>query len=398
MTPREPLGPYLFDGGCNDSGPSNPGPNYPSVVVIRVSDIESRETSWLWPGRIPRGMLTMFEGDPGTGKSTLLLDLVARVTRGSRMPDKTGGGSPETVVLLSAEDDPSVTIRPRLEAAGADLGRVVLPNIRTPEGYREPTVTEADVAMLEAVIVEHGASLLVIDPLVAYLPDGVDTNSDHSVRRALVRLKGLAERTGCAVVCVRHWRKGPTENALYRGGGSIAFIAAARAGLVVGYDPDDPARHRRVLAVSKASLSPIAPSLAFTLAPVGGSTVARVQWEGVSPHAANELTREPGKPSKLEAAAAFLADVLSHGEMPASQACELAKDAGIAPATLRRAAVDRVKTQKAGDGSHWIWSLHSQDDQDAHSLKNDHLRGDKMPGSDHLPRGDAYEDDLGVQR
>src|SRR5512134_1498675 len=82
------------------------------AVLTRVSDIESKDVLWVWPGRIPRGMLTMFEGDPGTGKSTLLLDLIARATCGSKMPDGTGGGTPATAVLLSAEDDPGATIKP----------------------------------------------------------------------------------------------------------------------------------------------------------------------------------------------------------------------------------------------------------------------------------------------
>src|SRR5689334_4378705 len=212
----------LFDGGEHRPEPST------NIRITRISSIESRPVEWIWKNRIPRSMLTLLEGDPATGKSTLLLDLVARVSRGWNMPGPNaallGGNQPGMVILLSAEDDPASVIRPRLEAAGADLDRVVILSVPTLDGGdREVAITDDDIARIEAVALSEGAVLVVVDPLTAYLTDSTDTNSDHSVRRALVKLKGLAERTGCAVVCVRHWRKSASETALYRGGGSIAF-------------------------------------------------------------------------------------------------------------------------------------------------------------------------------
>src|SRR5262249_15606990 len=161
----------------------------------------------------------------------------------------------------------------------------------------------------EAVWTEQ-ASVLIADPVVAYMPDATDTNSDHSVRRALGRLKPLAERTRCAVVCVRHWRKGASENPLHRSGGSVGFIAAGRSGLVVGIDPDDESKRRRVLAVSKANLAPIAPSLAFQLVPSEDPQYARVEWLGVSDHAAHALTSGLKERSAIHEAEDFLRERL----------------------------------------------------------------------------------------
>src|SRR5262252_7265677 len=136
------------------------------VRVRRLTSIEPKPVDWLWPGWIPAGTVTVLDGDPGLGKSTLLLDLAARVSRGLSMPDGSRGGAPAGVVILSAEDDPARVIRPRLELAGADLERVALVSILTGDGAeREPTIDAPDLKRVEAAVREVSARLLVVDPL-----------------------------------------------------------------------------------------------------------------------------------------------------------------------------------------------------------------------------------------
>ena len=348
--------PKAYEKADTDSGPW--------VLVTPVSQIAARPVEWLWNGRIPRGMLSMVEGNPDVGKSTVLLDIAARVTRGWKMPDKSGGGDPRAVVLLSAEDDPAKVIRPRLEAGGADLERVVLISIQGKGDGREPVISDADVALIEQAIVDEKAALLIVDPLVAYLPDGVDSNSDHSVRRALVRLKGLAERTDCAVVCVRHWRKASTDNALYRGSGSIGFIAASRSGLVVGRDPEDESGKRRVLASSKMNLAPLPPSLSFCLEVKLDATFPHVKWGEVSKHSASALTSPESEKdrSAVDDAANFLEERLADGWVPVKVIMKEGKEQGISEPSIRRAK-KRLKLRKdhlgkPGDEDQlWVWGL-----------------------------------------
>src|SRR5215216_945193 len=253
--------------------------------LVLVADVDRELVTWLWRDRIPLGKVTVLDGDPGTGKSTLTLTIAAKVTTGSPFPD---GTRPERadVILLSAEDDIGDTIRPRLEAAGADLSRCwVLPDIHPvvppeakPEAPRPPELP-ADLDALEGMVKDKAAALVVIDPLMAFLSGQINAHVDQDVRKVLAPLGYMASRTGAAVVVVRHMNKGQ-GSALYRGSGSIGIVGAARAGLLVAPDPDD--EGRRVLAVSKSNLGPKTSSLAYKIIEDERYKVARVVWDGAS--------------------------------------------------------------------------------------------------------------------
>jgi archaellum biogenesis ATPase FlaH len=345
-------------------------------ILTRVSDVEPEEVKWLVPGRIPLGKITILEGDPGLGKSTLLVDIAARMTIGSAMPDGTYGdiASPTNVIIVSAEDGAGDTIRPRLEVAGADLRRAyILEAVESTSAHpsradhpvnpdrRPPNLFDID-ALREA-IVEVGARLVTIDPLMAFLPAKVDSHKDQDVRGVLARLKDLAEETGAAIVLVRHLNKNEGGSAVYRGGGSIGIIGAARVALLVAKDPDD--AQRRVLAVTKNNLSKEMPSLGFELVDADGG-VARVQWLGTTRYSADDLVAprsSEAETSAVDEAVEVLKDILWHGPVPAAHAKRQALDAGISGRTLDRAKKKLcVKVWKRGfaHGSRWVWELPPQ--------------------------------------
>jgi RecA-family ATPase len=200
----------------------------PRLVVRRVADVPRERVTWLWPDYLPAAKVVVLDGDPGLGKSTVVADLAARITVGKPMPDGSGGGDPRAVVLASAEDGLADTIRPRLELAGADLTRVaVIEAVELPEGRTAPLELPGDLEALEAVVRDVRARLVTIDPLVAFLAGTVNANRDQDVRRALHPVKDMAERTGAAILVVRHLRKAATDSAVQRGGGSIGIIGAA---------------------------------------------------------------------------------------------------------------------------------------------------------------------------
>lgn len=335
-----------------------------SLGVQRLADVEPERVAWLWPGRLPFGKLVMFDGDPSVGKSTLSVDIAARVSTGSPMPDGHALDGPADVVLLSAEDGASDTIRPRLDAAGGDPRRVhllvdVLEHDDEGRARRRPPVLPLDVERLEALIRSENARLAVVDVLAAFL-GSVDSHRDTDVRRVLHPLAAMAAHTGCVVLCLRHLSKGGGTNPLYRGGGSIAFTGAARVALLAGVDPDD--EGRRILAVSKCNLAPITDALAYRLVDASEHGCARVHWEGSVAHSASDLLALPDRDADGRDVADVLVEVLADGPMLVKDALDAMVDAGFSKDQAKRAkakaGVRSVKFGKPGDReSGWKWEL-----------------------------------------
>lgn len=328
------------------------------MTLIRLADVQPERVSWLWPGRIPLGKLTILDGDGGLGKSTVLLDLAARLSTGEPLPDGPALERAGTV-LLSIEDGLADTTRPRLDAAGADLTRIVaLTDVPDEHGNPQlPSIPE-DIDAIERAIMTVDARFVVIDPVMSYLSGGTNSHADHEVRRALTPLASLAERSGAAIVVVRHLNKTAGGKAIYRGNGSIAFIGIARAGLIIAEDPDD--EFRRVLAVSKTNLGPRPVSLAYRLVD-NGAGVARVSWEGISHHHADDLLaqRDEEERSDMSDAEAFLRDALAQGARPAADLITEARRLSISERTLRNVKARlHIKSEKEHrGGGQWVWYI-----------------------------------------
>jgi hypothetical protein len=333
----------------------------------RLDTVQAQPVKWLWPRRIPQGKLVVVEGDPGLGKSTITLDLTARITTHRAMPDGTPNGlaGPADVLLLSAEDGLADTIKPKLVAMGADLTRVHQWE-GVPEGDAlRPPALPADLDALAHKVEATGAAVVILDPLTAYLAGSVDVYKDHHIRRALAPLAVLAERLGVTFIVLRHLVKSPTsDNPLHRGGGSVAIGAAARVVLVVAPDPDDHNHARRILAVSKNNLAAIPPSLAFTLSGHDDQP-AIVQWEGKSEHTARTLLalnadEKTDTRLALDEAVEFLRQTLASGRRLATDVQQDAEAQGITLATLRRAKKTlgvEAKHEGYGPKVQWYWQL-----------------------------------------
>ena len=334
----------------------------PAAIVRRIADIEREELAWLWPGRFPLGKLSLLAGDPGLGKSLIAVALAAAVSRGARWPIEAEGTAPlGDAVLISAEDEAADTIRPRLEAAGADLGRVhVLDGIRDvdPQGrpYERPWTLFDLPALDDALAGLPECKLLVIDPVSAFLA-GTDSHKNSDVRAVLAPLAELVSRRRVAVVAVSHLNKsaGP---AAYRTSGSIAFTAASRAVYAVGKDKADPSR--RLVVPIKANLAPDASGLAYRVRTQGGAPV--VEWEP-DPVAvgADELLAPAVRdqaPTETDEAVEFLRDALRDGPRKAKDVTREAREAGIGDKALRRARERMgIKPLKREFQGGYVWEI-----------------------------------------
>jgi hypothetical protein len=340
-------------------------------VVVNLVDVEVKPVAWLWPNWIARGCITMFDGDPGLGKSTIALDLAARVTRGFKMAPEGGPGGiePGNVLILSAEDTLEHTIKPRLAVLEADMMRIIAIRAIMVNGEEWPVTLPINLDDVEEKIKQFNVMLIIIDPLVAYLDGKTDSHNDANIRRVLHRVKLMAERTQSAVLAIRHLNKMTTNPALYRGGGSIGIIGAARCAWVVGKHPENPAMHR-VLAMNKSNLGPHPKSLAYTIEPAGD--VSMIGWIGECDLGPDDILAKPkGKPGPkgeaLSNAMAFLEKALADGPKEADEVEKWALAEGISLKTLRRAKKEMgVVSELHGFGQEgkWFWSLPDRDGQD----------------------------------
>jgi len=315
-------------------------------AVTCFADIGPREVAWLWRERIPLGRLTVLAGRPGVGKSFVTVDFASRVSTGMAWPDGSVNESAGGVLFFAAEDDPADTIRPRLDAAGADSGRVYY-------------CRNVDLAEIESHIDRvPDCRLVVIDPIGSYLGRYVDAYRENEVRAVLEPLAEIASRRNIAVILVAHTRKAWASFADDSVLGSRAFVGLARAVWHVTKDPKD--RTRRLFLPGKSNLSRETSGLAFWIA----SDPPRVQWLGSVDLQADDLTaEEPTRGRKSEvrnAAVDWLRTLLRDGAMSVHAIRKAAQEAGFSWRTVRRAAetlpIERRK--KAFDGG-WEWRLES---------------------------------------
>lgn len=348
-------------------------------TIVTLASVTPERVRWLWPGRLPLGKLVLLDGDPSVGKSTLALDWAARVSTGAKWPDGADAPGAADVLLLSAEDGLADTLAPRLAAAGADRGRVhVLTEVPIvdSDGRRQfvPPSLPRDIPVIERAIAEHGVRLVIVDVLMAYLSGGVDAHRDQDVRAVLHRLAAMAERTGCTVLLIRHLNKAGGSNPLYRGGGSIGIVGAARAAFLVARDPDNP--ERRILAVSKLNIAVEPPSLAYTLVSDTEYGVARVVWEDEpNDYRAADLLGTPTDADERDdrsEAEKWLRDYLESQpgwEADAAVILREAKRVGFHERAIQRARkkIPGASSKRVGFGreSRWVWRLDPVEDGDA---------------------------------
>ena len=342
------------------------------AIFRRVSDIHAKPIHWLWKGRIPRGKVSMIAGNPGLGKSQVTVSMAATVSKGEVWA---ADGTPcevGNVVILSAEDDPADTLRPRLEAARAELTRVYVIDAVT-DGtlahggeIRRGFNLKSDLSRLGAMLEEiGGAALIVIDPITAYL-GMTDSHKNAEIRALLSPLAELAAKQGAAVVCVSHFNKNSKGEALMRVTGSLAFVAAARAAFVVARDPDND--DRRLFLPLKNNLGNDKTGLAFTVEPIqldsaqGSIETSHVLWEpGVVTTTAEEAMAPQvhgEERGELDDAKDFLRGLLADGAVPSKQIKSDVEGAGYSWRTIQRVQKRLgIVAFKDGMRGGWHWRL-----------------------------------------
>ncbi|WP_297477414.1 AAA family ATPase [Ferrovum sp.] len=360
-----------LDGKPEDDAATIAPVHHTEIAYRKFSAVTVRPVHWLIPGKIARGTVTTIAGHPGGGKSQVTDSFGATVSTGGLWPCEKVRAEVGNVIYLSAEDSAETTIKPRLQAAGADMERCfVLDAVLVINQDGEPSERSfnlaEDIKRLRAMIQEIGkVAVLVIDPVTAYL-GGTDSHKNADIRQLLAPLAKLAEEFDLAVICVNHLNKSGNNDALLRVMGSLAFVAAARSAWIVAKDPENPSR--RLFLPAKNNLGPDQTGLAFSIegcALPGGIETSRVAWE-VNPviiSANDVLMLEPAEDrSATDEAANLLRQLLNAGPVKAQDVQREARQAGISDKALRRARERLgITPRKTAFSGGWTWELSTED-------------------------------------
>ena len=333
------------------------------VEIIRMSEVNEQEVEWLWKPYIPFGKVTIIQGNPGEGKTTLALRLCAACTNRKSFPDMTEL-EPFNVIYQTAEDGLGDTVKPRLMEAEADLARVLVID----EAKKELSLSDE---RIEKAIQQNNARLIVLDPLQSYLGASTDMNRANEIRPIIKKLADVAERTGCAVILLGHLNKASGTQAAYRGLGSIDFRAAARSVLLIGRVKKEP--NIRVIIHDKSSLAPEGEPMAFSLGDNEG-----FRWIGRYDITADELLSGKGGSSetKTQTAENLILDMLTNEkELPSDTVLQAVMDCGISDRTFDKARKnlgDRIAAYRVGN----VWYLRLKTNVDSKDATTQLMMGD----------------------
>ena len=323
-------------------------PQEETVEIIRMSEVDTQTVEWLWKPYIPFGKVTIIQGNPGEGKTTLALCLCAACTNRKPFP-LMPEHEPFNVIYQTAEDGLGDTVKPRLMEAEADLDRVLVID----ESKQELSLSDE---RIEKAIRQNGARLIILDPIQAYVGEKTDMNKANEIRPIFRRLAEVAERTACAVILIGHLNKAAGGQSAYRGLGSIDFRAAARSVLLIGRVKREP--NIRVIVHDKSSLAPEGKPMAFCLDPEMG-----FEWVGEYDITADELLSGAGgnTATKTEQAETLILDLLAdENEMTSEEVMKAAAEVGISERTLktaRRNLETRIEVKRRGN--QWYYRLKS---------------------------------------
>lgn len=327
-----------------------PNNNPAKLEIIKASEIIPKEVRWLWYPYIPFGKVTLLQGDPGDGKSKLMLSLAALLSKGAPLPfaDEDESGEPMTVIYQTTEDDADDTVVPRFNSAGGDGDRLIFIK------EDEKSLTFGDDRIREAVEKYH-AKLLILDPMSSYIGDTCSMNNANETRAEFNHLIAVAKDTGCAIVIIAHMNKAKDTSPLYRTNGSIDIAGAARSILAVTRTANKQNPAERYLVQVKSNLAPMGSAILFEVADKGVNFLDELELSAEDAFSAS--APRMGRPNaREEAATDFIRSLLAGGRRLASDCEAKLEAAGFKKSTYKKSK-KKAGVRSVKDGFLWYWTL-----------------------------------------
>lgn len=335
------------------------------LQLVKASDITPKKVEWLWYPYIPFGKVTLLQGDPGDGKSQLMLALSALASKGKPFPfvDEEDTHEPMTVIYQTTEDDADDTVVPRFIASDGDRDKLLF--IRE----TEKSLTFDD-DRIRSAIVQSGAKLLILDPLSSYIGDGCSLNAANEMRSKFNHLIAVAKDTGCAIVIIAHMNKLRETSPLYRTSGSIDIAGVARSILAITRTSNKENPNERVLVQVKSNLAPTGLAILFEVGENGIRFIDEIEMTAEQAFAS--VAPKLGRPSEeFESCKDFILDLMKCGKLPSAACEELLKDNGFKKSTIKKAKKE-AGVVSVKEGMVWYWTLPAAEgpDQDNHIKAN----------------------------
>jgi len=344
-------------------------PNSLEIKAIwsSMESVEAVAIEWLWEQRIPLA-LSMFLGDPDMGKSLVAIDVAATVSTGRDFPDTPNKNPSSGVLLMIAEDPMGGVVKPRLIAAGANLGNIeFLEHVEIRQGARKEErefALDEDLKRLEEKLVASASVRLVIcDTLSSYLVK-TEMGKEQPMRKVLLPIASLCEKYRVAFIGVAHFNKRSDVSMIHKASGAVAIVGVPRAAWVFGANKEIPGDFYMLRI--KNNLSKVRTGLSYTIAEKkigkdgqGKDLIAPyIIWrEQVVAGEANDLLAPEGADEKKKSKASrFLIEFLSDGPRNADSTIQAASSHGIGRTNLF-AAKKEAGIFSFKNGSTWWWSL-----------------------------------------
>ena len=319
------------------------------LEVVKASEIEPKEVKWLWYPYIPVGKVTLLQGDPGDGKSKLMLSIAALLSKGEPLPfTETEENEPMTIIYQTTEDDADDTVVPRFNSAGGNGENLIFIK------EDEKSLSFGDNRIREAIEMYH-AKLLILDPMSSYIGESCSMNNANETRAEFNHLIAVAKDTGCAIVIIAHMNKMRDTNPLYRTNGSIDIAGAARSILAITRTANSANPAERYLVQVKSNLAPMGSAILFEVADKGVNFLDELEMTAEDAFAAT--APRMGRPNdREEAATAFIRSLLDGGRQLASDCEAKLEGAGFKKSTYKKAK-KKAGVHSVKDGFAWYWTL-----------------------------------------